>query len=95
MSYTIKFTDYVGKGSIIVNDGTANEQTSLVFPGRNARGYGVDIAENFLHLLENFANTTPPTNPIEGQLWYDKSNGVEDLKVYDGNTWKSSGSIKK
>jgi hypothetical protein len=46
-------------------------------------GYGEVIAENFLHLLENFSNTTAPSKPITGQLWYDETNNK--LKVYDGS----------
>lgn len=95
MSYQVKYTDFANKGSITVNDGTINSDTSLQLPGRNQRGYGVAIAENLLHLLENFANSTQPSNPVEGQLWYDNSQGVEDLKVYDGTTWKSAGSVRK
>ena len=95
MSYTVKFTDFNNKGSLLVNDSTTNTETSIGFPGRNVRGYGITVAENFLHMLENFANNSPPSNPIEGQLWYDTTEGVEDLKIYDGTTWKSSGSIRK
>lgn len=95
MSYNIKFTDFANKGSLIVEDGDQNTETSLTFIGRNAKGYATSIAENFLKLLENFANTTAPVNPVEGQLWYDTSPGVEDLKVFDGTQWKSAGSIRK
>lgn len=95
MSYTIKHTDFYNKGSITINDSTLNTETSLAIPGRNYRGYGIAVGESFLHLLENFANSTAPINPTEGQLWYDTTTGVEDLKVYDGTTWKSSGSIRK
>jgi microcystin-dependent protein len=95
MSYTVKFTDFNNKGALIVNDSTTNTETSLGFSGRNVRGYGATVAENFLHLLENFANNTAPLNPIEGQLWYDTTEGVEDLKIYDGTIWKSAGSIRK
>lgn len=95
MSYTVKYTDYINKGAITVNDSTLNQETSLSFPGRNQRGYGIAVAENFLHLLEHFANTTAPENPVEGQVWYDNTPGVEDLKIYDGTTWKLAGSVRK
>ena len=95
MSYQVKYTDYANKGAVTVNDGTINSDTSLQFPGRNTRGYGIAVSENFLHLLENFANTTAPVNPVEGQMWYDNNPGVEDLKVFDGTTWKSAGSVRK
>ena len=57
-------------------------------PGRNTTAYGSAIAENFLHLLENFASATEPSIPAEGQLWYDPIR-VEQLKVYDGTNWVS------
>ena len=56
MTYNIRFTDNTNNTPLTVNDNSDNRETSLVFPGRNKKGYGVDIAENFLHLLENFAN---------------------------------------
>jgi len=95
MAYTVKYTDYINKGALTVNDSTVNTETSLALPGRNQRGYGIAVAENFLHILEHFANTTPPANPVEGQVWYDTTPGVEDLKIYDGTTWKLAGSIRK
>jgi microcystin-dependent protein len=95
MSYTIKFTDFANNGSIVVEDSAINDETSLTFVGRNVRGYAPSVAENFLKLLENFANNSPPFNPVEGQLWYDTTFGVDDLKVYDGTQWKSAGSIRK
>ena len=55
MPYEILFTDYVNKLGIVVEDGTINQETSLKIPGRNSTAYGTVIAENFLHLLENFA----------------------------------------
>lgn len=96
MSYIIRFTNTTDNTPLVVNDGTSNTQTSLTFPGRNQRGYGVDIAENFLHLLENFASPSPgPANPIKGQLWYDTTIGINELKVYDGaNGWKIIGITK-
>ena len=95
MSYKINFADNINKESLTVNDNVINAQTSLAFPGRNQKGYAVTISENFLHLLENFAKSTPPSNPIEGQLWYDSSQGVENLMIYNGTVWKSAGSLKK
>ena len=87
MAYTINFTDVSNKGSITVEDNTLNVQTSLSFPGRNTTAYGTAINENFLHLLENFAAPNPPANPAEGQVWYDNSTTVNQLKVYDGTNW--------
>jgi microcystin-dependent protein/cytoskeletal protein CcmA (bactofilin family) len=95
MAYTVNFTDVVGKGSLTVDDGTVNQQTSLPLPGRNTTSYGTIIAENFLHLLENFAKNSAPVNPVEGQLWYDTTVGVDQLKVYDGTNFVAAGGLKK
>lgn len=93
--YQVNFTD-LNKGFIVVEDGTTNStDTSLVFPGRNFANYGKIVNENFLHLLENFANNAAPANPVEGQLWYDNTDGVDQLKIYDGTQWVSAGGLKK
>jgi microcystin-dependent protein len=93
MAYQIAFTDQANNGTITIEDGTLNQETSLNIPGRNTTAYGTAIAENFLHLLENFANNSSPDRPIEGQLWYDSTLGAEQLKVYDGTNWVPSGGI--
>lgn len=95
MAYEIRFSDFVNKGSIVIEDNTINQETSLKIPGRNATAYGASIAENFLHLLENFANSNPPVNAVEGQLWYDNSPGIDQLKLWDGTTWVAAGGLKK
>ena len=88
MSYTINKTD----GSVLTEivDGTIDQTaTDLTLIGKNSTSYGEYFNENFVHLLENFANNSQPNNPIQGQLWYDTSEGR--VKVYDGNGWKVSG----
>lgn len=97
MAYTVYFSDPTKYSSaILVDDGLPGNpgnsySTSLTLVGKNASGYAYDFATNFLHLLENHANSTPPNNPIEGQLWYDNAN--HKLKVNDGTAnganWKS------
>lgn len=93
MPYSVKRTD--GQEKTIVSDQVINNATSLSFVGKNYAGYGQIIAENFLHLMENFANTTAPLNPVEGQLWYDNTPGVNALKIYNGTIWNPAGAIKK
>ena len=94
MAYSINYSD-TNKGTISIEDSTINQQTSLDLPGRNTTSYGSVIAENFLKLLENFANTSEPRNPIQGQLWYDTSTGVDTLKIYDGTGWVNASGLKK
>jgi microcystin-dependent protein len=93
MPYIVNFTDSDNKTPITVFDNTSSTDTSLIFPGRNVTGYGQIIAENFLHLLENFASATQPVNPTEGQLWYDSENGI--LMIWDNTNWKSASNIQK
>tara|TARA_B110000503_G_scaffold143116_1_gene242652 strand:- start:3117 stop:5177 length:2061 start_codon:yes stop_codon:yes gene_type:complete len=95
MAYEIKYTDTVNKGSIVIEDGTLNSETSLSLPGRFTTAYGQAVSENFLHLLENFANDAAPSRPVEGQIWYDTSANVNQLKVYDGTNWVAAGGLKK
>ena len=99
MSYTIDHTDKNNYGSITVADQTVNQETSLGFVGKNYTGYAKVLAENFLHLLENFANSTPPTSPVIGQLWYDTNSianpSQPQLKVWDGTNWVPAGNVKK
>jgi microcystin-dependent protein len=92
MPYNIKFTDE-DKPELTVFDNTSNTDTSLIFPGRNVTGYGQIIAENFLHLLENFASVNSPVSPVEGQLWYDSASG--SLQISDGLNWKAASGIRK
>ena len=93
MPYIVNFTDRENKTPITVYDNTSNADTSLDFPGRNVTGYGQIIAENFLALLENFASGSAPTNPVEGQLWYNSVEGI--LQIWDNTQWKAASNIQK
>jgi hypothetical protein len=84
MAYTINLTD--GTLFATIADGTINTSSNMVLVGKNYAGYGEFLDENFIHLLENAANTTAPTAPLTGQLWWDKSTGL--MKVYNGATFK-------
>ncbi len=95
MAYAISYTDSVNKGNITVSDNTLNTETTLSLPGRFTTAYGQAISENFLHLLENFASATAPLRPVEGQLWYDNTTSVDQLKIYDGTQWQSAAGLKK
>lgn len=90
MPYVIRKTD--GTTLTTIPDAGVDTTTTLKLVGKNYSGYGLDQNENFVQLLENFANTTSPPTPITGQLWYDKTSGVNKLKVYAGNAFKEVGS---
>jgi hypothetical protein len=95
MSYVIN--NYSGSPLVVLPDGKIDTTTSLGLVGRNYVGYGTQQNENFVYLLENFANNYPPKNPIKGQTWFQTnlidSSGV--LNVYDGAAWHSVGSASK
>jgi len=75
-----------------VEDATVNNAYSLTFLGKNFTGYGQAIEENFVKLLENFANSSSPSNPISGQLWFNTS--TQQLNISsNGLNWKGVGSI--
>jgi hypothetical protein len=83
MAYTIVKSD--GTVLTTVPDGTINTtSTSIGLPGRNYAGYGQTLDTNFVHQLENFADTTPPANPIRGQLWYNTNNSTLYVCPADG-----------
>jgi len=91
MAYTINKTD--GTTLTTVADGTVNtSSTSLSIFGKNYSGYGELLNENLVQILENFANTTSPSNVITGQLWFDSSAGI--LKVYNGSEFKPTGGVR-
>lgn len=90
--YLVNYTD-TNKEPIQVQDQIGDNSTSLKFTGRNTTSYGVDIAENFLHLLENFANNAQPENPVTGQLWFDASPNSQQLQVFDGENFVPAGNI--
>jgi hypothetical protein len=85
MAYTINLTD--GAVFATIADGTINTASSMTLVGKNYAGYGEFLDENFIHLLENGANTTAPGSPLTGQLWWDKTNNL--LKVYNGTLFKT------
>lgn len=74
MPYIINKTN--GQQIAIVQDASLDQTTDLIFVGRNYAGYGEIQNENFLKLLENFSNGTPPANPLVGEIWYNNNNNT-------------------
>jgi hypothetical protein len=87
MSYTIN--RYNGTQIAVVADGTIDATIDLKLIGKNYAGYGAVQNENFVYLLENFANTTQPPKPLPGQIWYDSGNSK--LKFWDGSKFRTTG----
>ena len=86
MAYTINKFD--GTLLATVADGTIDTSTTNIkLVGKNFTGYGEILDENFIHILENFSRATPPSTPLEGQLWWNSTIGT--LSVWDGTQFKA------
>ena len=93
MTYPINKTD--GSALItptmplgVLQDGTLDTSTGVTLIGRNYPSYGEIQNENFIKLLQNFANSQPPSVSqnalllLPGTLWFDTANNI--LNIYDG-----------
>lgn len=102
-SYTLKFSDPNNTGTITVvgapaGTGVNNYDTSLSLVGPGYVNYGLDNAQNFLKLLENFTGPNSPANAIKGQLWFDTSDSNRPvLRINNGaittNRWPAVSGI--
>ena len=80
MPYNLTLSN--GSALVTVADNTYDHTTtSLNLIGSTYPGYGALLNENFVHLLENFSNNTQPSNPLQGQIWWDSAN--KELKVWN------------
>ena len=82
MSYVINRFD--GQAVTTIEDGTVDQTLDIKLIGKNYAGYGELQNENSLHMLENFASSSPPPRAIRGQLWYDITS--KKIKFYTGDT---------
>ncbi len=88
MAYKINNT--FGTLLVTLADGTIDTATTdLALIGKGYAGFGEKLNENLVKLLENFNNTSAPSNKIQGQLWFDQTN--KRLNVYDGTKFKPAG----
>ena len=97
--YNVSYTDST-KDQIAIADRSLDKTTSVTLVGKNYNGYGNVISDNFLHLLENFANSEPPGispgrigPPVVGQLWFDTSTTQLKIKTNDG--WIPTSGVTK
>jgi hypothetical protein len=89
MAYEINNT--FGTKIVSLADGTLDTTTTdLALFGKGYAGFGEKLNENFIKILENFNNTSAPSNKIQGQLWFDQTN--KQLNVYTGTKFKPVGS---
>jgi hypothetical protein len=90
MAYIVNKTD--GTAVVTITDGTIDNTTSLTLFGKSYSGFGELLNEDLVKLLENSASTSAPTSPLRGEVWFDTT--VNQLKVYDGTSFKPTGGAK-
>lgn len=92
MAYDINKKD--GTLLVTVADGAVDDsQTTIKLLGRGVANYGEIVAENMVWMMENFANATPPANPLSGQIWYSTNSSPSatypvGMYFFDGSNWK-------
>ena len=92
MAYTIIRSN--GAVLTTIPDGNINTtSTSLGLPGRNYPGYGQTLDTNFVRITENWANSSPPSNPLKGQLWYNTTLNTLNICPADGTSNASAWSV--
>lgn len=81
MSYSLSLSNGTSLlGTAGLPDGTVDSTTlSVNLVGKNYPNYGQLQNENFVHMLEHFANADEPNNAIPGQIWWDSATKV--LKI--------------
>jgi hypothetical protein len=85
-----KLNNTFGTLLVTLPDGTIDVATTdLTLIGKGYAGFGEKLNENLIKLLENFNNTSAPTNKQQGQLWFDKTN--KRINVWTGDKWKPAG----
>lgn len=86
MPYSITKAD--GSPLVVIQDNSIDTiTTSLSLIGRNALNFGLAIDQNFVDILQHFASTVPPSNPLVGQFYYNTTN--TNLQLFDGASWKT------
>jgi len=90
MPYILTKTN--GQQLTIVQDASVDQTTDLSFVGKNYAGYGKIVDQNFLYLLENFANTTQPLKAVQGQLWFNSATKTLNVS-YNGTVFKQLSNI--
>lgn len=99
MAYTINLSNGNSLlGATGLPDGTIDtSSSSLTLIGKNYPGYGTFLNENFVYMLENFAKSTSPSNPIPGQLWWDSGNKILNVNAATAPgsaAWKALAAIQ-
>jgi hypothetical protein len=81
--------NYNGTLATTIADGAIDNTTSIAMPGRGFLNYGEPVNQDMLWIMQNFANSSAPSSPTTGQLWYNTT--ANTLNMYTGSAWVSAG----
>lgn len=86
MPYNIILAD--GQNLTSIADGTIDTTTTSIYLlGYKSTNSGFYLNQNFVNMLQNFAFSSAPQNPLVGQLWF---NTIEQaIYVYTSDSWVS------
>ena len=79
------------QNNTVLPAGLAGNSLDLTLYGKGKRDYGKDWNENFVRLLENFADTSAPNFPQDGMIWFDESGSpaLNKLRYRAGGAWST------
>ncbi len=81
-TYVVAIT---GESNLVLPPTVDLTNRPLELIGRNGLAWGEAYTQNFVKLAQNFAGATAPTSPYLGQLWYDSTNSI--LNVRKSSAW--------
>lgn len=85
MAYLVNQTN--GTLLATVLDGAVDRtHAGIALIGKQVTNYGEIQNENIVRLAENFSNSTSPSAPLEGQIWWDST--ANTMQVFDGVNWR-------
>lgn len=90
---SIILTNTHGDIEVDIPDKTIKELAGIKLVGKGAANLVKVSNENLLKILQNFAGSEPPINPMPGQLWYDTTNQI--LKLFHGAGWVDLTNVKR
>lgn len=74
--------EVVGDAPEVVLEKHLNEERPIALIGRSFAGWGEQINQNAMKMMQHFAGPTSPANPVQGMLWFNTTNSV--MYVYSG-----------
>lgn len=78
-----------GESNLVMLEQQDNDDRPIELVGRLSSGWGEVMMQNLLRLGQSFAGPSAPTNPFQGQLWYDTINSTLKIKqtALNNNDW--------